>query len=547
MIDAVLLSSLAKVFPQYDLPMDCKKTKGSMLKNEAYSFQVAYRYSGDSMMNLPVYVEVDSDLGDALTYRMVETVPCDFPMYPNNPGVGLVVQEEGLVHPESPVFPDVLRPGNKPLWILHNQWRSLWFTIDGTKKALKPGVHKIKITITDGCGRTPVTFTIDIKDKKLPKQTLICTNWFHCDGLCQYYNVEFASERFWEICESFVQKAADYGINMILMPLFTPPLDTVPNQERLTTQLVGVTKKGKKYTFDFTLVKRWIAMCKKCGVEYYEMSHMFTQWGAKHAPKVMATVDGKYQRIFGWETDSHGEEYKDFLKQFIAALIPVLKEEKIAKKCYFHTSDEPGADMLEGYSECASFLRDLVKGFKTFDALSDINIYKTGCIECPVPGIDHMDEFLKADIKERWTYYCCGQINKVSNRFLCFPSVRQRILGMQLWKYDIKGFLQWGYNFYNSQGSERPVDPYNTTTGGGWVPGGDCFIVYPNYDGTALPSIRMEIMRECHQDMRALQALEKKIGREEVEKLVGKKLSFTNYSLDPNKLIKIREKVNELL
>ena len=126
---------------------------------------------------------------------------------------------------------------------------------------------------------------------------------------------------------------------MILMPLFTPPLDTVPNQERLTTQLVGVTKKGKKYTFDFTLVKRWIAMCKKCGVEYYEMSHMFTQWGAKHAPKVMATVDGKYQRIFGWETDSHGEEYKDFLKQFIAALIPVLKEEKIAKKCYFHTSD----------------------------------------------------------------------------------------------------------------------------------------------------------------------------------------------------------------
>ena len=30
---------------------------------------------------------------------------------------------------------------------------------------------------------------------------------------------------------------------------------------------------------------------------------------------------------------------------------------------------------------------------------------------------------------------------------------RTRVIGAQFWKYKIAGFLQWGYNFYNSQGS----------------------------------------------------------------------------------------------
>ena len=203
--------------------------------------------------------------------------------------------------------------------------------------------------------------------------------------------------------------------------------------------------------------------------------------------------------------------------------------------------------MLESYRESAEFLMSYVGDFKRFDALSDIEIYNTGCVPCPVPGIDHMDPFLKADIEERWTYYCCGQVDRVSNRFLAFPSIRNRILGMQLFKYDIAGFLQWGYNFYNSQGSIRPIDPYNSTTGGGWVPGGDTFIVYPDFDGKPIASLRFEVFREALQDMRACQALAEKIGKDEVEKIIGRKLSFTNYSPDPNKLIKIREKINELL
>ena len=540
MIKLVPLNSLAKVFPNYDLPLECKKTKGSMLKNEAYSFQVAYRYTDGSIGNSGLWIKMEHDLGDALTYRYVEMVPCDFTMYTELPS-------GELLHPEADAFPDVLRPGNKPLWISDRQWRSVWFTIDGTKKTLAPGIHKIKITFTDGRIESTVHFTIDIKNKKLPKQKLICTNWFHTDCLCHYYHMEFNSDCYWEITENFAKTAVEDGINMLLTPLFTPPLDTEPGGERLTIQLVGVTKKGKQYEFDFTLLKKWIDMCKRIGVEYYEMSHLFTQWGCYHAPKIMATVGGKYKRIFGWDTDAHGKAYKDFLGQFLPELIQFLKAEGIASKCYFHVSDEPSGDMLDSYRESAEFLMGYLGEFKRFDALSDIEIYQTGCVPCPVPGIDHMDPFLKADIQERWTYYCCGQVDRVPNRFLAFPSVRNRILGMQLFKYDIAGFLQWGYNFYNSQGSIRPLDPYSSTTGGGWVPGGDTFVVYPDVDGKPIVSLRFEVFREALQDMRALQALAKKIGKKEANKVIGKNLTFTNYSLDPNKLIKIREKINEML
>lgn len=66
---------------------------------------------------------------------------------------------------------------------------------------------------------------------------------------------------------------------MLLMPVFTLPLDTKVGGERPTTQLVGVEKTADGYVFDFSLVGRWLDMCARCGVKYHEISHLFTQWG----------------------------------------------------------------------------------------------------------------------------------------------------------------------------------------------------------------------------------------------------------------------------
>lgn len=185
----------------------------------------------------------------------------------------------------------------------------------------------------------------------LPEQKLIFTQWFHCDCLASYYNVEVFSEEHWRIIENFVKTAVKNGINMLLMPVFTPPLDTEVGGERPTVQLVGVTKDGAHYSFDYTLADRWIDMCRRCSVRYYEVSHLFTQWGAAHAPKVMAYENGVYKKIFGWETDSLSDEYLDFIRQFLESFKKYMSEKGLLDKTMFHLSDEPSKEHLERYGK----------------------------------------------------------------------------------------------------------------------------------------------------------------------------------------------------
>ena len=137
---------------------------------------------------------------------------------------------------------------------------------------------------------------------------------------------------------------------MILTPLFTPPLDTKVGGERPAMQLIDVTIEGGKYIFGFQKLKKWIDMCISCKIKYFEMSHLFTQWGAKHAPKIIAKKDGEQEKIFGWDTDASGPEYKGFLDEFLPKLTQKLEEWGISKRCFFHISDEPKPEDIESYN-----------------------------------------------------------------------------------------------------------------------------------------------------------------------------------------------------
>lgn len=90
--------------------------------------------------------------------------------------------------------------------------------------------------------------------------------------------LETFSEEHWAIIEKYVQTAVKHGINMILTPLFTPPLDTEVGGERPTVQLVDVESHSDTYIFDFSKLKRWVDMCRNNNIEYFEFSHLFTQW-----------------------------------------------------------------------------------------------------------------------------------------------------------------------------------------------------------------------------------------------------------------------------
>ena len=316
----------------------------------------------------------------------------------------------------------------------------------------------------------------------------------------------------------------------------------------MTTQLVDIAVVEKnKYSFKFDKLGKWIDLCHKCGVKYFEIPHFFTQWGANHAPKFVAKVNGRTKKIFGWETDSMGEEYKCFLSQLIPALVSYMKEKGVDKQCYYHVSDEPNMDNLEKYKACKNMIAPYLKGYHIIDALSHVEFYDTGVLEKPIPSIHKIEKFLPRNISGLWAYYCGFGITVESQRMISQYLFRTRILGVQLYKYNIEGFLHWGFNFYHNQRSYDYVDPFGCTDAEYFAPSGDGFLVYPGTDGKAWGSLRLNAMREAVDDIRALQLCEKLCGRKLTEKLIAEDteedLTFKAYPRNNDYLINLREKV----
>lgn len=533
-----LLNSLTKVFADEELNGISIKS-GSMLSNEVYSFQVAYCWSEYMIKN--VKVRVNSDLAPWITIRRVGLVPSEMPCYFDH--------DENILRNTPGFYPDPLMPlDDEGLALLPNQWRAVWVTVD-TKGEAKPGNYKIDIVFEDKEGKKlgEEEFEIEIINAALPKQSLIHTEWFHTDCLSTWYKVDVFSEKHWEIIEKYICAAASHGINMILTPLFTPPLDTQVGGERPTVQLVDVKIGGDKYKFGFEKLERWVDICKRNGIEYFEFSHLFTQWGAKNAPKIIAEEDGKLKQIFGWDTDAAGEEYKAFLDQFLPELINFIENHGLKNSSYFHVSDEPFLEHMESYKSASNIMRKYLGDFPIIDALSDYKFYEMGLVKNPIPSTNHIDDFLENNVPNLWTYYCCAQYNKVANRFFNMPSARNRIIGMQLYKFNIKGFLQWGYNFWYSQYSIYPIDPFKVTDAACAFPSGDAFVVYPGEDGP-IDSLRFEVFYEALQDLRALNMLESYIGREAVlnmlEEGLENPITFSEYPIDSEWIITKREQIN---
>lgn len=541
-----LLSSLEKVFLTKD-PTVKEFDRFSCLRGERFSFQLAVKYIPEGATNrsfqntVVAAVNVSSDFENINIYS-VENVPVDSPCFAN--------ADDYYISKEPGLYPDALRyikTRDNSVRLPYSRWRSLWFEID-VPEDMTPGKKEITITLTTSEGELIAEkhFSLTILDAVLPKEDFKCTLWFHNDCLVNWYKVPALSEEHWRILGNYMANYRRYGCSMILTPIFTPALDTYIGGERTTVQLVDVTKTDSGYKFAFDKLGRYIDLAHSHGIKYFEIAHLFTQWGAKATPKVI-TTEG--ERIFGWDVSATSEEYRNFILPLLDELKAYLREKGVLENCYFHVSDEPNTENIEFYKAAHDVVCDALADCNVMDALSEYKFYEDGLVRLPIPSINHIGPFLEKKVSPLWTYYCCGQGSQYeANRFIAMPSARNRILGLQLYKYNIDGFLQWGYNFWNAQHSRYELDPYYSTSSDFGFQSGDASIVYPLDDGTAMPSLRQIVFHEALQDLFALRLLERYMSHEEIvawlEKLSGQKVTFTDYPHGSEYLLFIREAIN---
>ncbi|MDN5217474.1 DUF4091 domain-containing protein [Fulvivirgaceae bacterium BMA12] len=130
--------------------------------------------------------------------------------------------------------------------------------------------------------------------------------------------------------------------------------------------------------------------------------------------------------------------------------------------------------------------------------------------------------------------------------------IKTRLLHWVNYKYNIPGYLHWGFNYWGSKGGiTNSGDPYGDVSGmisssGNILPGGDCWIAYPG-NKIIYPSIRLEAMRDGIVDYELLKMYADKFP-EEVKNLVGTTVyNFQHYDVNVSEFrIKRRKMLREL-
>ncbi len=196
------------------------------------------------------------------------------------------------------------------------------------------------------------------------------------------------------------------------------------------------------------------------------------------------------------------------------------------------------------------------------------NLFNYGPVAERVAAGDELWIYLSASVRRPY----------VTQFYLDYTALENRLIGWYCWKYGATGFLYWGINEWHSNnqpwsgrpeiddairaGKRWPEVPWNTWTYLNC--NGDAQYIYPGPNGEFWSSVRMEIVRDSFEDYDYLALLDKARARlaeanlpntqallAEAEELltIGPPLAsdLATATEDPNVLLKRRAAVGEHL
>ncbi len=413
--------------------------------------------------------------------------------------------------------------------------QSIWVTVYVPKTAAA-GDYAGSIVISADGATQSVPVKVTVHQVTLPDaRTLHITNWFAPGNIAKGHGVELYSDAYWKWLEVWARFMADYRQDTILTHIF----DLIKGQD---------DGKGN-LTFDFSQFDRFVEIFKKAGViGIIEGGHI----AGRHGPWDVPDFRGFYPKITmpdgsarkNPEVNVTSEEYKFFLSQFFPALQKHLEAKGWLDHYVQHLTDEPIAENAKSYKKAAGYIRQFAPKLKIIDASMCDQI--AGAIDIWVPQPPEFEAKIKF-FRDRekagdvvWFYTCLSPKGKYMNRFIDYPLLDVRLLHWVNFKYDLPGYLHWGFNWW--QGSDPFVDLEPNWGGENYLPPGDSHIAYPGKKGP-MSSIRLEAMRDGIEDYELLRLLEKKnpkLAREICDSIVR---SLTDYTLDPAEFRKARARL----
>ncbi len=401
---------------------------------------------------------------------------------------------------------------------------ALYLCVDVDEK-INAGVYSGHVVFT--CDHTEiqrVALTCTVRKALVPslkEAKFSMLNFFDYDNIPAQHGAEKNSEAYWEIFRDYVKKQCIMRCTHILLPAGE-----------------AVFQGDKLIGFDFSMAERAGQIAIEEGAPYLCGGHV-AHWHAWDSSEYYPNWDNKT----GIRTSEGYLQMRMYFSQWAEVV-----ERNGWLSCMTQAlADEPQTYNDDTYRILAVMFRKFLPNVRIIDAVETTNL--GGGIDVWVPKQDTYEkwrdayETLKKAGEEMWFYTCAFPAGRIMNRSMDLPLIVSRAVLWMGAKYQLTGFLHWGFNYYIGE------DIWNSACcphKGALLPAGDAHVVYPGKNG-AWRSMRFEAQRtgaqECELFMQAMKMDEEKT----LNIIHSVCTSFRDYVTDGAVLLNARKALFDLL
>jgi hypothetical protein len=481
------VSDLDQVFEDgYNLPSIKDTIKISAIRNEVVSAQCVFR-SKKPLKAVTIELSHMKNIASEYTIPS-ENVAWNFvgsiPLTENAPNQ----LEDVLVRKAPARFPDYLMEDTQ-LDVDRGIYQAIWLTVKIPKKA-DPGRYIASLSVKSGSQIQSIPLDLTVFPLTLPDERhLKVTEWYSTRNFEKLHGIkEKYSAEWFDMLGKYANNLAGHRQNIFQVPM---------NSIEITLQ-----NNGDLY-FDFTRFDQIAQVFWDTG----KMDYLETGELARFGEKVWFSTDIHFKdfQVF----DQTKKEMvtmngMDVIPHLLPAFENHLRSKGWLDKTLFHVKDEPTLRNVTTWKEASRIIHKYAPDLIRIDALETTHLFED--IEIAVPKLDYLagwlDTYQEAARKgtELW-FYTVGiyQARSYPNKTIDMPLIDNRILHWINYRYDLTGFLHWGWN----QWTDNPFEEVGMHIGDGWH-------VYPSKNGV-LNSLRWEQMRNGIQDYEYFWLLENKV------------------------------------
>jgi len=382
----------------------------------------------------------------------------------------------------------------------------------------RPGTYEGAVRLRVGNETVIIPAKGTVHKATLPKvHHVYTTNWYHGGNMAKRHGLKYGSEEHMDMVRKYLKLMRRTRQSHLLLPI---------NSIKVTE-----TEKGK-YSFDFSAFTRMLRMAREEGFQHIELSHLtWKDYVRDEEYYIFYRPEG---RAIGADT----LEGHNFLCQFLPAWREYLVEQGIYDCSVQYIGDEPHGKMANNYRIICGLVRKYMPGMKFRDAVSIPELL--GSVDYWVPLNSEYQlhretyEHYRALGDTIWHYTCCQPNGKWLNRLLDQELLRPRLLHWGNYRYDLEGYLHWGFNFWNhDQPDVRENANAVINEGHTLLPPGDTHICYPGNANGPWMSLRAEMMRLGCEDFELLYMIAQKDKALADEICLTSMRAFDDFEKDP--------------